>query len=355
MTIQKTTVAALGIAALAAASPAVAETPAEFYKGKTVTLIVGSAPGGGYATYAGVLSRHMGRHIPGSPNVVQQMMPGAGSLKATKLLYARSKKDGTVLAAVFMGAIVEPLLGDQGKEYDATKFGYVGSLNRETSMCVSWHTAPVKAFADLFQKDKKLVVGASGWTSSIRQYPTVLKNILGANFEVISGYDGSAGARIAMERGETMGICGLQWSSFATSHRDWIDQKKVNVLVQLATSPHPEMTKLGIPMVWDFVKKPEDREALKLMFAQLDFGRPYIMPPGVPADRLQAMRKAFLDTANDPKFLDEAKRAKIGVDPVSGEEVTKIVLDLYKTTTPELAKRVKDSLGKQPKKKKKSN
>ena len=333
-------------------TPAAAETPAEFYKGKTVTLLVGSSPGGGYATYAGVLARHMGRFIPGQPNLVAQSLPGAGSLKATKLLYARSKKDGTVMAAVFMGAIVEPMLGEQGKEFDATKFSYVGSLNRETSMCVSWHTSPVKTFADLFDKNKKLVVGASGWTSSIRQYPTVLKNILGANFEVISGYDGSTGARLAMERGETNGICGLQWSSFATSHRDWIDDKKVNVLVQLAPTPHPEMTKLGIPMIWDFVKKQEDKDALMLMFAQLDFGRPYIMPPGVPADRLQAMRKAFLDMAKDPAFLDEAKRAKIGVDPVSGEEVTKTVADLYKTS-PALALRVKNALGKQPKKKKK--
>lgn len=350
--LRKTLLLSATAMAMGVAGNASAQSPAEFYKGKQVTLLVGGSPGGGYATYAGVLARHIGRHIPGNPNVVAQSMPGAGSLKATKLLYNRSDRDGTVMAAVFMGAIVEPLLGEQGKEFDATKFSYVGSLNRETSICVAWHTAPVKRFQDLLD-GKQLVVGASGWTSSIRQFPTVLKNILGANFKVISGYKGSRGARLAMERGETTGICGLQWSSFSTSHKQWIDEGKVRILVQLAPKPHPELQKMGVPIIWDFVKNKDKAAALKLLFAQLDFGRPYIMPPGVPKDRLAAMRKAFMETAKDPKFLAEAKRSKIGVDAVPGEEVEQTVKEVY-SAPKELALKVKNALGKKPPKKKKN-
>lgn len=322
--------------------PALAQSPAEFYKGKTVSMLVGSAPGGGYATYAGVLARHYGQHIPGTPSVVAKSMPGAGSLKATSIIYNKSPRDGTELAAIFMAAPMEPLIGEQGKDFDATKLIYVGSLNTETSICIGWHTAGFTKFEDVLAKE--MIVGASGWTSSIRQYPTVLKNVLGAKFRVISGYDGSAEARLAMEKGETHGICGIQWSSFATSHLDWVRDKKVHILVQLAPDPLPELEKLGVPIIWKFVKTPEQERALRVIFSQLKFGRPYILPPGVPADRVKAMRDAFMAAAKDPALLAEAEKAKIGIDAVSGEDVQKLVTEVYKTP-PADVERAKKALG----------
>ena len=340
---------ALVIAALTG-SPVMAQSPAEFYKGKSLSLLVGGSPGGGYATYAGVLSRHMHKHIPGNPSVVAKSMPGAGSLKATQFLYNKAPRDGTHFAAVFMGVVMEPLLGEKGDLFDANKLIYVGSLNRETSMCVAWHKSGITKFEDLFSKE--LVVGASGWTSSIRQYPTVMKNILGAKFRVISGYKGSRGARLAMEKEETGGICGLQWSSFATSHSDWIRDKKVHVLLQMAPQSHPDLDKMGVPNVWKFVKTKDQERALRVIFAQLQFGRPYILPPGVSTDRVAALRKAFMDTAKSAEFLAEANRAKIGIDPVSGSDVQKMVAEVYKSAPADIA-RAKKALGTKPKKKKK--
>lgn len=339
--------AALAGLIAAGATAAQAQTPAEFYKGKTVSILVGSAPGGGYATYAGVLSRHYAKHIPGNPTIVAKSMPGAGSLKATSIIYNKSPRDGTEMAAIFMGAVVEPLIGDQGKDFDATKLVYVGSLNIETSICIAWHTSGFEKFEDLYNKE--MVVGASGWTSSIRQYPTVLKNLLGVKFRVIAGYEGSGEARLAMEKGETHGICGIQWSSFATSHADWIRDKKVKILLQMAPDNHPELDKLGVPNVWKFVKTPDQERALRVIFTQLKFGRPYVLPPGTPEDRVKALRDAFMATAKDAAFLAEAEKAKIGVEPVSGEEVQKLVAEVFKTP-PADALRAKQALGTKPEK-----
>ncbi|MGE3710442.1 MAG: hypothetical protein AB7G35_12275, partial [Hyphomicrobiaceae bacterium] len=189
----------------------------------------------------------------------------------------------------------------------------------------------------------------SGWSSSIRQYPTVLNNVLGTKFKVIAGYQGSGTAQIAMEKGETQGICGLQWSSFSTTHPDWLRDKKVRILVQLAPKSLPDLDKLGVPIIWKFVKNKEQERALRLIFDQQVFGRPYIMPPGVPADRVAMLRKAFMDTAKDPAFLADAQRAKLPIDALSGAEVQEAVAELYKAS-PADAERAKKALGTRTKK-----
>ncbi len=313
------------LCAAAIAAPAVAESPAAFYKGKRVTLLVGGSPGGGYATYAGILARHMGRHIPGQPRIIAKSMPGAGSLKALKVLYKRSKKDGTVFAAVFQGALMEPLLGRRGVEFDALKLNYIGELNSEPKICFAWHTSKVKRFEDL--QTIEMIVGASGSTSGLFQYATVLKNLLGAKLKVIAGYKGSAAASLAMERGETHGMCGFSWSSFYTQHPNWITEKKVRILTQIGQVAVPMLTKMGVPEVWKFVKDADERKAMELIFSPP--GRPYIMPPGVPADRVQAMRAAFMATIKDAKFLFEAKRARISIKPSSGAKVEALMRKLY--------------------------
>ncbi len=321
------------------AAPAAAESPAAFYKGKRVTLLVGGSPGGGYATYAGILARHIGRHIPGKPRIIAKSMPGAGSLKALKVLYKRSKKDGTVFGAVFQGALMEPLLGRRGVEFDALKLNYIGELNSEPKICFAWHTSKVKRFEDL--QTIEMIVGASGSTSGLFQYATVLKNVLGAKLKVIAGYKGSAAASLAMERGETQGMCGFSWSSFYTQHPTWIAEKKVYILAQIGQVPVPRLTKMGVPEIWKFVKTEDERKAMELIFSPP--GRPYIMPPGVPADRVQAMRAAFTATTKDAKFLAEAKKARISIKPSSGAKIEALMRKLY-SASPKVVKIAKAAL-----------
>ena len=337
-------IAGLVIAAGAEAASAQTKSPVEaFFAGKSIDFIVGSRPGGGYGTYATLLSRHFGRHLPGNPNIVAKNMDGAGSLIAANFLFNRAPRDGTAFGALFMGAVMEPLIGDASQtRFDPRKFSFVGSANRETSVCVAWHTSPVQEFKDMFEKE--MIIGTSGVTSSIRQYPAVLNNVLGTKFKMITGYPGSLDAALAMEKGETQGICGIQWSSFNTSHKHWLDTKQVRIIAQIS-SPEgdPELNRRGITKVWDFVKNDADRQTLNVIFSQLEFGRPYVLPPEVPQDRVQAYRAAFDATMKDPAFLAEAVKLQIDIDPVSGAAVQKLVEDIY-ATPPAQVERAKAAL-----------
>ncbi|MEY3552698.1 MAG: hypothetical protein RL735_1046 [Pseudomonadota bacterium] len=328
------TIAALATAAaMALAAPAWAQQSdlEKFYAGKNVDFLIGSAPGGGYGIYGSVLSRHIGKHLPGKPNIVARNMDGAGSITAANLLYNKLPKDGTVFGALFMGAIMEPLIGDASvTQFDPRRFIFIGSANKETSICIAWHNAPVQTFEDMFSKE--LIVGTSGVTSSIRQYPTIFNNVLKTKFKMITGYPGSREAQLAMERGETNGICGIQWTSFIAAQSDWLEQNKVRILAQIGGLDGDEtLNKMGIPKIWDFVKNEADKRTLSVIFNQLEFGRPYVLPPGVPADRVAAFRKAFDETMKDPEFLAEAAKAKLVINPVSGVNVQKLVDEIYTT------------------------
>lgn len=303
----------------------------KFFTGMNVNFLIGSAPGGGYGIYGSALAHHIGKHLPGKPNIVGRNMDGAGSLSAANLLYNKLPRDGSTFGALFMGALMEPLIGDASATlFDPRKFIYIGSANRETSICVAWHTSDIQTFEDVFTKE--LVVGTSGVTSSIRQYPTVLNNVLGTKFKMITGYPGSREAALAMERGETSGICGIQWTSFISSYQNWLDEKKVRIIAQIS-SPEgdPLLNKMGIPSIFKFVKTEEDRKTLQVIFSQLEFGRPYVLPPNTPPARVEAYRRAFDATMKDPEFLAEAAKLKLGIDPVSGEAVQKIVEEIYNT------------------------
>jgi tripartite-type tricarboxylate transporter receptor subunit TctC len=331
---------AAGLSACLAASAAAQEDPAKFFAGKSIDFIIGSAPGGGYGTYAMLLTRHIGKHLPGQPKVVGRNLPAAGSLVAANLLYNKSPKDGTTFGALFMGAVMEPLIGDKSQtQFDPRQFQFIGSANRETSICVAWHTSPIQSFKDMFEKE--MIIGSSGVTSSIEQYPTVLNNILGTKFKIVGGYPGSHQAALAMEKGEMQGICGIQWTSFITNFQHWLDDKKVRIIAQIS-SPEgdPKLNEMGVPRIWDYVKSEDDRKTLSVIFSQLDFGRPYVLPPGVPADRVEAYRKAFDATMKDPEFLAEAAKIKLNIDPLPGAEVQKIVEQIY-ATPPEQVERAK--------------
>jgi tripartite-type tricarboxylate transporter receptor subunit TctC len=328
----------LAFAATMAMNRARAETtavdPAQFFSGKTVDFLIGSAPGGGYSIYAGLLSRHIGKHLPGKPHVVGRHLPGGGSLVAANLLYNKLPKDGTVFGAIFVGAIMEPLLGDASQaQFDPRKMSYIGSAMRESSICVAWHTSGIDNFDDMFSKE--LVVGTSGILSQLQQHPTVLNRVLKTRIKIVSGYPGTREAALAMERGETGGVCGLPWSSFIPAHQAWLDQKKAKVVAQIyPPEGDPALNQMGIQRAWDYLKNEEDRKTFELLFKPLEFGRPYVLPPGVPPNIVAAYRSAFEATMKDADFLAEAGKMKIAIEPVSGPVMQGLVEELYAMPKP---------------------
>lgn len=304
-----------------------AQTPAEFYKGKTIELIVGYSAGGGYDTYARLLARHMGKHIPGNPTIVVKNLDGAGSLKAANHIYNTAAKDGTVFGTIGRGAPFDPLFGTPEAQFDAAKFTWLGSANNEVSVCVAWHTSGVKSIEEL--RTKELVVGGTGPSADTDQFPRIVNGVLGTKFKIVTGYPGGNDISLAMERGEVQGRCGWSWSSVMSTQKSWYDEKKIIVLVQLSGAKHPDLK--NVPLIMDLAKTPEEKQILNLVFARQALGRPYMAPPGVPADRAAALRKAFMDTMVDKEFLADAEKQKQEIAPTSGEEVQKILDEAYKT------------------------
>jgi len=316
-------------------SAACAQAPVEFYKGKNIEIQVNVSVGGGYDLYARMLARHMSRHIPGNPNVVVQNMPGGGGMRLANWLYNVAPKDGTVFGAVARAMAFEPLLGNKGAQYDGREFNYIGSANDEVSVCVAWYTSGIKTFEDAQQKE--LVVGSGGTSDDTYQYPALLNNMFGAKFKMVPGYPGGNDINLAMERGETQGRCSIPWSTVKATRRFWIDENKVNFLMQYSLSKHPDLP--NVPLVMDLAKNDEQRTTLKLIFGRQVMGRPFAAPPGVPKDRTEALRKAFAETMADPAFLAEAEKVKLEITPVSGEQIASLVQEVYANTTPELAEK----------------
>jgi tripartite-type tricarboxylate transporter receptor subunit TctC len=297
----------------------------QFYKGKQIRLIVSSEPGGGYDNYARLVARHLGNHIPGNPSVIVQNMPGAGGVNAANNIYNIAPKDGTVIGHVQRNVPFIAIQGVQGPRFDPTKFNWLSSLNNEVNVCVSWHTSKVKTVEDALKHE--LIVGGSG-PNDTEVTPAVLNNILGTKFKIISGYPSSSAVTLAMERGEVEGLCS-SYSSIENRNRNWITEKKVNFLVQNSTKKHPDLP--NVPLVTDLAKTEEQKQILRLVFARQVMGRPFTAPPGVPAERVAILRKAFMDTMKDPAFLAEANKADLEVTPVSGEEIQKLVEEVYQT------------------------
>jgi tripartite-type tricarboxylate transporter receptor subunit TctC len=309
-----------------------AQTPAEFYKGRNVELQIGYSVGGGYDVYARLLARYIGKHIPGNPTVIPKNMEGAGSLRLANWLYNAAPKDGSVFATIGRGLAFDPLLGAKGAQFEATKFTWLGSGNDEVSICVSWQGSGVNSFDDLLTKE--LTVGGTGGGSDTDQFPKILNGILGTKMKLISGYPGGNDVGLAMERGEVKGRCGWSWSSVKATHPEWVAQKKINILVQLSLAKHADMP--NVPLIIDLAKTDEQKQVLKLIFARQVMGRPFLAPPGIPQDRADALKKAFMDTMKDPEFLAEAQKMDLEVNPVDAPTIEKLVAEVYKTP-PEIA------------------
>ena len=317
-------------AILALGAAAQAQSPADFYKGKNVDLTIGYSAGGGYDVYARLLARHMGRFIPGNPAIVPKNMPGAGSLVLANWLYNVAPKDGTAFGTIGRGTAFDPLLGSTKAQFDAAKFNWLGSMNDEVSVYVSWYTTGITSLEQV--KHNELTVGGSGQAADTDQFPKVLNATIGTKFRLVTGYPGGNDVDLAMERGEVMGRCGWSWSSVVATHKSWIDEHKINVLVQLSLSKHPDLP--NVPLVMDLANNDEQRQIFKLVFARQPMGRPFLAPPGVPSDRVSVLREAFMDTMKDGDFLAEAEKMKLEINPVAGDAVQEIVQDVYKTPKP---------------------
>jgi tripartite-type tricarboxylate transporter receptor subunit TctC len=326
VTIRLATVAATALFAVSMAPSANAE-PAEFYKGKTIEIDIGSSVGGGYDLYGRMLSRYIGMHIRGNPTVIAKNMEGAGSLRLANWLYNVAAKDGTVFGTINRGTVFDPLLGNKGAQFDATQFNWIGSTNNEVSVCVAWYTSGITKFEQV--RTQELIVGATGPSADTYQFPKIANGVLGTKFKIITGYPGGNDVDLAMERGEVKGRCGWSWTSLKATHQPWLDQKKINILFQMGLTKHADL--VDVPLVIDLGKTDEERSILKLIFARQVMAWPFVAPPGVPNDRLDELRQAFTETMKDPEFLAEADKAGLEIAPVSGADIQKLVREIYDT------------------------
>jgi tripartite-type tricarboxylate transporter receptor subunit TctC len=322
--------------AVLALTPAAAQSVADFYRGKTITISVGLSAGGGYDLHARVLAKYLGRHLPGAPAVVVKNAPGAGGLTLVNALYSSIARDGTELATFERGILLEPLLDPAQARFDPLRLSFVGSTDNDASTCLSWHTAAVKTMDDVMHQE--LIVGGTGSTAIANTFPRVLNAVLGTKFRVIPGYPGANDALLAMERGETQGFCSLGFSTLEAIRPGWMREHKVNVFVQLAlqkSSEHPE-----VPLALDFAKTAADREALALIVSPNLFARPFAAPPGVSEDRLAALRQAFDATMADPDYIAEARSRELHIEHVGGAELDSVLRRIY-ATPPEIVARVR--------------
>ena len=334
--------AALGLAAvlMGASAPGHADPIADFYRGKTMSLTVGYSVGGGYDTYARIVARHMSKHMPGNPTIVVQNMPGAGSLKAANYLYNVAPKDGTAFGIFGRGMAMEPLIGtSSAAQFDATKFLWLGSGTDEAAVVVIWHAKAIATWADMLAKP--FTVGGEGSGSDPDVYALMLKNVFGVKLRLVTGYPGTAEIALALERGEVDGLCGWDWSSVKSQKADWVRDKKLNVLVQVSLDPEPELTKNGVPSIWKFEPKEDDRKVAELVVSQQVFMRSFVAPPATPAEQIGILRTAFDATMADPAFLADAEKMKLSITPLSGAKVQDVVAKLY-ATPKDLVERAKN-------------
>jgi tripartite-type tricarboxylate transporter receptor subunit TctC len=319
---------------------------AAFYKGRTVTMVIGSAPGGGYDLYGRMIARYLSRHIPGNPTVIAQNMPGAASNVAAAYIYNVAPKDGSVIGAIFMGAVVDQLFGEAKRNtHDTSKFNYIGNANSDAYVCLVRSDAGINSFADLLQKE--VVLGASAEGASTRDFPVLLKNLLGAKFKIVAGYPGTREINLAMEKGEVQAGCGQTWSSVAATYPSWFKNNLIKPIVQESNVDYPELGRMGVPLARDFAKTDEQRQILELIYSQTKFGRPYVVAPGVPQERVEALRKAFMATIKDPDFVAEAKRINLDVDAIAGDELQQLIAKLY-ATPPEIVEKARAAIAWKP-------
>src|SRR5579871_575407 len=309
------------------AAPAQAQSVADFYRGKTVTIVVGADVGGGYDLTARTVAHYLGRHIPGEPSIVVQNRPGASSVVAVNYVYEIAPKDGTVIGAAQRPIPFQILFENAGVRFDVRKMQWLGSTANELGVVVVWHTAPQQSVDDLFRMET--VVGGDGPAVDTEIFPRALNRVLGTRFRIVGGYPGQAQIVLAMERGEVQGTGNWSFSDIAKGHPDWVRDKKVRLLLQLDLKKSAELP--DVPLIMDLARTGEERELFELLVGMKALGRPYFVAPEVPQERAAALRTAFMETMWDPDFLAEATQALGAIDPVSGTDMQRIVTRVYAT------------------------
>jgi tripartite-type tricarboxylate transporter receptor subunit TctC len=313
---------------IALAAPATSAAAGDYYAGKSIDLLIGAPPGGGYDIYARALARHYGRHIPGQPIIVAKNMPGAASARAAGFISTLAPKDGTAIAALMPGGVVGPLLDEKAETlFDPTKVLYLGTANNGTRICVSRKDSKIKTFDDALTQ--KAVFGGVSTSDSTRGYGYMHKKTSGAKYDVVSGYSGTAEIALAMERGELDGVCGWDWASFKSQRPDWIRDHQANLLLQVGLEPNEELTRMGVPSVFKYITNEDDRKVVELIISQQVFQRSYIAPPGLPAEQLDTLRSAFDATMRDQDFLHDAETIRIDIAPLPGAKVQELVQKIY--------------------------
>ena len=320
----------LGAAVLAVfvSSTAGADPIADFYKDKHISWILSAGAGGGYASYAHAFAAIYSDHIPGKPKILVQNMPGAGGIKAMNYLMSVAPKDGTTIGLVHSSVAYAPLYGLEGATFDPRQMHWIGSLNTASGMCVAWHGSGIKTWEDLLKKG--FVVGTSGAGSQMETLPAMLNKLFNANIKIISGYKGGNEVFLAMERGEVHGRCGGLVNSIQSTRPEWFPEKKVHVPIQLSLERSERFP--DVPTVGELAKDEKTKQVLRLIFSPQGMDRPMLTPPGVPAERVAALRKAFDAATKDPRWLAEAQKQNLEIDAVSGEKVAKIIADAYKSS-----------------------
>jgi tripartite-type tricarboxylate transporter receptor subunit TctC len=322
-----------------ALSPVCAQGVADFYHGRQMTLMVGSSPGGGYDAVARLVARNLSRHIPGNPNIIVQNTPGGGSITMSNRIFRGTAQDGTILGLVQRGVLLSQLTKQPGVLFDISKINWIGSVSPEVALVVSWENAQVKTVQDLLAKP--LIVGGTGITSDLEASARLLNATIGAKFKIVSGYAGQADVLLAMERGEIEGSADWSWDEIKTRHAAYLAQHKINLILQDALRKAPDLP--DVPLAIDYVKDPTDRKVAEVYLGLKQIARPIMAGPGVPGDRLAALRKAFVELKDDPEFKADAEKTGIAVDPTASEEIDAFV-KLATSASPEVVRRLGDIL-----------
>lgn len=305
-----------------------AQNPSTYFKGKTITIVVGSSTGGGYDTYARLFARYLGKHVPGEPLVIVSNMPGAGSNIAATYVARIAPKDGAYIAAPYAAQPLEPLLDDSANlKYDPTNVSYLGTAASDVFLCIVRSDAPATTFADAFKT--QLIMGGTAENGATGYLPILLDNVLGTKFKMVFGYPGTREITLAIQRGEIQGMCGMNWSSINSEYVDLYKSGRVTILAQENAKGVPELNKLGIPLTVSYAHDDEQRRILGIIYSQEFFARPYFVAAGVPEERVRILRRAFMDTWDDPGLARDAKNENFEVSPRSGEEVQSLLKQIY--------------------------
>ena len=330
----------IGAALLMGASlPAMAQGVQPFYTGKTIELIVGYPPGGSNDVYGRAVARYIGRHIPGNPQVVFRNMPGAGSILAANHIYNVAPKDGTVLGLLAATNVLDERLGAPGVKFETAKFSWIGRVSSSVNVTAMWNTSKIKTIDDAMKSEASL--GATGTGSTVYVYPNVLNRVLGAKFKLVMGYGGSNEAMLAMERGEVEGHS-TSWEAYKSAHPDWIREKKINVVVQYGLSRHPDLP--DVPTCVEIAKTDEQKQILRAIVNATEIGKAILSSPGIPGERVEALRKAFMDMTKDAEFVAELEKMRVELTPMDGAKLQELVQEVG-NLTPDLVQKIKAVYG----------